>query len=69
MVLKRKSGCPDIEEFFLQIEAGNPSYLGVFFKKKKEKASPAKVKREEPKIMPFFELSDSPFLVFQPLLN
>ncbi|GJW90472.1 photosystem I P700 chlorophyll A apoprotein A2, chloroplastic [Tanacetum coccineum] len=23
MVLKRKSGCPDIEEFFLQIEAGN----------------------------------------------
>lgn len=61
MVLKRKSGCPDIEEFFLQIEAGNPSYLGVFFlkKKKKEKASPAKVKKEEPKIMPFFELSDS----------
>jgi hypothetical protein len=37
MVLKRKSGCPDIEEFFLQIEAGNPSYLGVFFLKKKWK--------------------------------
>lgn len=44
----------------------HPAQVGI---PKKEKASPAKVKKEEPKIMPFFELSDSPFLVFQPLLN
>jgi hypothetical protein len=45
MVLKRKSGCPDIEEFFLQIEAGNPSYLGVFFLKKKRKSVPRESKK------------------------
>jgi len=68
MVLKRKSGCPDIEEFFLQIEAGNPSYLGVFFfkkKKKKEKASPAKVKKEEP-TCPFSSFLIAPFSYFNP---